>query len=103
GPRSKRKSEEHIALVMGYAEDISKILCSYFQRMMVLKELYGWELMDKDMATVRTRKQLSWSMQTHMDEPEFFICEESCVSRRLKKEPHAQHIIANPTAMSDEQ
>lgn len=88
---------------MGYAEDISKIVCVWFQSILGLKELYGWEMMDPNMDTTRTRKQLSWSMQTHMDEPNFDVCEESCVSRRVKKAPQSRHITIKPTLMSDEQ
>lgn len=59
--------------------------------------------MDEDMVTVHTRKQLSWSMHTHMDEPNFDVYKESCVLRRLKKPPQARHMTVKPTIMLDEQ
>ncbi|KAH9304344.1 hypothetical protein KI387_008748, partial [Taxus chinensis] len=67
------------------------------------KELYSWELMDEDMATMHTRKKLSWLMHSHMDEPDFDVCEDSCVSRRLNKTPQERHITVKPTIMLDEQ
>lgn len=42
-------------------------------------------------------------MQTHMDEPNFDVCEESYVSRRMKKVPHNRHLTIKPTVMFDEQ
>ncbi|KAH9315058.1 hypothetical protein KI387_023685, partial [Taxus chinensis] len=59
--------------------------------------------MDEDKVTLRTRKQLSWSMHTHMDEPDFDVGEESCASRWLKKAPEMCHMTIKPTMMSDEQ
>ncbi|KAH9292193.1 hypothetical protein KI387_042619, partial [Taxus chinensis] len=40
---------------------------------------------------------------THMDEIDFDVCEESCISRRLKKTPQARHMTVKPTIMSNEQ
>ncbi|KAH9290885.1 hypothetical protein KI387_035002, partial [Taxus chinensis] len=39
---------------------------------------------------------------THMDKPYFDVCEESCVSRRVKKAPQSRHMTVKPTLMSDE-
>ncbi|KAH9298366.1 hypothetical protein KI387_030048, partial [Taxus chinensis] len=72
-PRMKITSGEYVGPSMGYAEDTSKIVCTCFQRTMGLKGLYGWELMDPDMATMCTRKQLSWSMKNHMEDPDFDV------------------------------
>ncbi|KAH9299696.1 hypothetical protein KI387_031378, partial [Taxus chinensis] len=103
GPRTKRMSGEHNAPLMGYVEDLGKIVHAHFQSMIAQKDLFSWELMDEDMVTMHTRKKLSWSIHTHMDEPEFDVCEESCVSRQLKKAHQARHMTVKPTVMSDEQ
>lgn len=67
--------EDHVTLALGYVNDTSKIIRARFHSTVDQKDLYGLELMDEDMADARTMKKLSWSMQTHMDEPNFDVCE----------------------------
>lgn len=58
--------------------------------------------MDPEMENMHTRKQLSWIMQTHIDDPGFDVCKYSCVSRRMNKSPHSRHMAIKPTQFSHE-